>query len=192
MEDRNFIKKYIEDSIAAKKSILDSEQSVASIQKIADLISSCYQNGGKVLTAGNGGSAGDAQHIAAELVVKFYKERRALPAIALTTDSSIITAIGNDSSFDNIFSRQIQALGNKGDVFIAFSTSGSSKNIIEAIKEAKNKGLTIIGFTGQNLCKMDELCDCIIKVPSADTPKIQEAHIMLGHIICALVEKNIS
>ena len=164
MEDRNFIKNYIEDSITAKRSILDSEQSVASIHKIADLISSCYKNGGKVLTAGNGGSAGDAQHIAAELVVKFYKERRALPAVALTTDSSIITAIGNDSSFDNIFSRQIQALGNKGDVFIAFSTSGSSKNIIEAIKEAKNKGLTVIGFTGQNLCKMDELCDCIIKV----------------------------
>ena len=187
----NFIETYIKNSIKIKSDILESKSTLREIEKISNEIAVCYKNGGKVLTAGNGGSAGDAQHIAAELVVKFYKDRRALPAIALTTDSSIITAIGNDSSFENIFSRQLSALGNSGDIFIGISTSGNSLNILNAIRAAKELGLVTVGLTGGSKSKMDELCDYLIKIPSSDTPKIQEAHIMIGHIICAMTENNI-
>lgn len=188
---KNFIENYINNSITVRKLILDSEPAVESIKSLADCIYQCIENGGKVLTAGNGGSAGDAQHISAELVVKFYKERKALPAIALTTDSSVITAIANDHSFENIFARQIEACGKKGDVFLALSTSGNSANIITAIKEAKKRGLTVAGLTGKNKCQMDEICDYLIKVPSSDTPVIQEAHMMIGHILCALIEEKL-
>ena len=188
---RDYIKNYIIESAKVKNEILNSEQLLLSIESASKIIIEAYQNNKKILTAGNGGSAGDAQHIAAELVSKFLKDRPALNAIALTTNSSILTAVGNDFSHEFVFARQIQAYGNKGDIYLAISTSGNSKNIIKSIEEAKLRGLTVIGLTGINECKMDDLCDLTIKIPSDKTPIIQESHIMIGHLICAIVEQNL-
>ena len=141
------------------------------------------------MLAGNGGSAADSQHIAAEFTNRFNIDRAGLPAIALTTDSSVLTSIGNDYSFDKIFSKQVCALGNAADVFIAFSTSGNSANIIEALKECKLRGIKTIGFTGLSDGIMKEYCDILITVPSSETPRIQEIHILLAHIICGMVEE---
>ena len=185
------IENYIEASIKTKQAILNDKNLLETIQKSANVIVEAYINGKKVLTAGNGGSAGDAQHIAGELVSKFFFDRPGLSAFSLATDTSILTAIGNDYGYENSFSRQIQANANEGDVFIAISTSGNSKNIVKAILEAKKKNVTTIGLVGQKACEMDSLCDYIIKVPSELTPTIQESHIMIGHIICALVEEAI-
>jgi D-sedoheptulose 7-phosphate isomerase len=148
----------------------------------------CLQTGGKILLAGNGGSAADSQHIAGELVSRFAFDRAGLPAIALTTDSSILTSIGNDYGYENLFARQLQALGNKGDVFIGYSTSGKSPNVLRAFTEARSRGLVTIGLTGNHGGAMAELCDYLLAVPSSDTPKIQEGHLVLGHILCGLVE----
>jgi D-sedoheptulose 7-phosphate isomerase len=178
----------IKESIATKKIILDNM--IDEIVDISSKVIECYKNGNKVLIAGNGGSASDAQHISAELVSRFYFDREALSAIALTTDTSIMTAIGNDYSFDNIFSRQIEAIGNSGDIFWAISTSGNSKNIIKAIDVAKRKGLFVFGLSGGSGGAMRELCDKTIIVPSNITPRIQESHIMIAHIICEIVEKE--
>ncbi len=185
------IENYIESSIKTKQEILNDNNLLKTIQKSANVIVEAYINGKKVLTAGNGGSAGDAQHIAGELVSKFFFDRPGLSAFSLATDTSILTAIGNDYGYENSFSRQIQANANEGDVFIAISTSGNSKNIVKAIIEAKKKNVTVIGLVGKKACEMDTLCDYIIKVPSESTPTIQESHIMIGHIICALVEEAI-
>ncbi len=187
----DFIKEYIQDSIQTKGLILHDERMLKNIEHVANVIIDAYKNGKKVLVAGNGGSAADAQHIAGELVSKFYFERAGLSATALTVDTSILTAIGNDYGFEKVFSRQIQAQGRAGDVFIAISTSGNSRNIVEAIKEARLQEMISVGLTGANACEMDGLCNYIIKVPSAETPKIQESHIMLAHTICALVEKSL-
>ena len=146
-------------------------------------------NNGKILLAGNGGSAADAQHIAGEFVSRFAFDRPGLPAIALTTDTSILTAIGNDYGYHNLFARQVQAHAQKGDVFIAYSTSGKSSNVIAALEEAKSCGVVCIGMTGNREGPMKELCEYYLNVPSADTPKIQEGHAVLGHIICGLVER---
>lgn len=186
----NFIKQQIQNSINAKQLILSNEELLAQIQNIANTITSAYKNNNKVLLAGNGGSASDCQHIACELVSKISVDRRALGALALTTNTSILTAISNDFNFNEVFSRQIEALGAKGDVFIAISTSGNSKNILTAIKQAKSQGLVTIGFTGALPCQMDDLCDLILKIPSNQTPTIQEVHIMVGHIVCSIVESS--
>lgn len=188
---RSFIKKYITESNSVKEEILASEHIVERIEKAVSIIFEAYKNDNKVLVAGNGGSAADAQHIVAELVSKFFIEREALNAVALTTNTSILTAVGNDYSHDYIFSRQIQAYGKEGDVYIAISTSGNSINIIKSIEEAKKRGIKVIGLTGKKSCKMDELCECLIKVPSEKTPIIQESHIMIGHIICAILEEKL-
>ena len=185
------IENYIQASIDTKQKILNDKNILATIQNAANAIIKAYKNGKKVLTAGNGGSAGDAQHIAGELVSKFFFDRPGLSAFSLATDTSILTAIGNDYGYDKSFSRQIQANANDGDVFIAISTSGNSKNIVNAILEAKKKNVTTIGLVGQKACEMDTLCDYIIKVPSESTPTIQESHIMIGHIICSIVEEAI-
>lgn len=185
------IENYIQASIDTKQKILNDKSILATIQNAADAIIKAYKNGKKVLTAGNGGSAGDAQHIAGELVSKFFFDRPGLSAFSLATDTSILTAIGNDYGYEKSFSRQIQANANDGDVFIAISTSGNSKNIVNALLEAKKKNVTTIGLVGQKACEMDTLCDYIIKVPSESTPTIQESHIMIGHIICAIVEEAI-
>lgn len=185
------IKQYISDSINTKTKILNDEKILATIQKVADVIVEAYKNDKKVLTAGNGGSAGDAQHIAGELVSKFFFDRPALSAIALSTDTSILTAIGNDYGYEYSFSRQVQANSKEGDVFIGISTSGNSQNIVKALEVANKQNVTTVGLVGDKHCKMDDLCDYIIHVPSSVTPTIQESHIMIGHIICALVEEKI-
>lgn len=146
---------------------------------------------GKILLAGNGGSAADAQHIAGEFVSRFAFDRPGLPAIALTVDTSILTAIGNDYGFEKLFARQVQAHGNKGDVFIGYSTSGKSPNVLLAFEEARKHGLVCIGLTGNRGGPMRELCDHLLEVPSSITPKIQEGHMVLGHILCGLVENAI-
>lgn len=184
-------KKYIQDSIDAKTKILNDENILATINQIADVIVDAYKKDKKVLTAGNGGSAGDAQHIAGELVSKFFFDRPGLSAFSLATDTSILTAIGNDYGYEKSFSRQIQANAKEGDVFIGISTSGNSKNIVMALEEAKKKGVITVGLVGGKECDMDQWCDYIIHVPSDSTPTIQESHIMIGHIVCALVEEAI-
>ena len=185
------IKNYIQDSIDTKTRILNDENIINNIQKIADVIVEGYKNNKKVLTAGNGGSAGDAQHITGELVSKFFFDRPGLSAFSLSADTSILTALGNDYGYEKLFSKQVQANGVEGDTFIGISTSGNSKNIVLALQEAKNKGLVTVGLVGEKECEMDKYCDFIIHVPSVSTPTIQESHIMIGHIICALVEEAI-
>lgn len=164
------------------------------IQTMADVSSVCVESlqaGGKILLAGNGGSAADAQHIAGELVSRFAFDRPGLAAVALTTDTSIMTAIGNDYGYEKLFERQIQALGKAGDVFIAYSTSGNSPNIVAALKEAKIRGLTCVGLTGNRNGAMNAICDYVFAVPSSDTPKIQEGHLIIGHTLCGIIEEKI-
>jgi len=168
-----------------------AKESVKEIVKATEIIQESLGSGGKVLIFGNGGSAADAQHIASEFVNRFLNDRQALSAIALTTDSSILTSIGNDSSFNNIFSRQIEALGNRGDVAWALSTSGRSKNVIKGIETASSLGLKTIAFMGENKKNVSTKIDCIIIAPSKSTPRIQELQITLAHIICELVEANL-
>ncbi len=180
------IQKEIEESIQAKQQI-----PVEPIAKIAEKIVEAYKNDNKVLICGNGGSAADAQHIAGELVGRFKMERRALPCIALTTDTSIMTAYANDYAFDDIFARQIEALGNKNDILIAISTSGNSKNIIKAVEQAKSQGLIVIGFLGKDGGQLKSLCNLNFISPSDDTPRIQECHEVVYHIICNLIEKEL-
>ena len=191
MSNNQYIRSEIETSIAVKQSLLADEQLLSAIERAADVVTEAYRKGNKTLLAGNGGSAADAQHLAGEFVSRFYFDRPGIPSIALTTDTSILTAISNDYGFERLFARQIQAQGCAGDVFIGISTSGNSPNIVEAFKECKRRGIFSIGLTGSNPCTMDALCDICIKVPSACTPRIQESHIMVGHIICSIVEREL-
>ena len=161
---------------------------LAAMEAAAAACSLCLQQGGKVLLAGNGGSAADAQHIAAELVSRFAIDRSPLPAIALTTNGSILTAISNDYGFEEVFARQVRSQGKPGDVFIGYSTSGTSRNILRALEEARSMGLVCIGMTGNREGPMRQLCDHLLEVPSAETAAIQEGHAVLGHILCGLVE----
>ena len=154
------------------------------------LMIEALKNDKKILLCGNGGSAADAQHIAAELVGRFKKERRALPAVALSTDTSALTAIGNDYGFEQIFARQVEALANEGDILIAISTSGESENVLRAVEVARAKGCKVIGLLGKDGGRIKDLCDAAIVVPSHDTPRIQEMHIMISHILCALVDES--
>ena len=186
---KNFVTNQIKKSIQVKQQILEKKELLKTILQVGEVLVEVYKNGNKLLIAGNGGSAADAQHIAGELVSKFYFDRPALPAIALTTDTSIITAIGNDYGYEKLFSRQIEANGVKGDVFLGISTSGNSKNVIEGLKIAKEKGLITIGLTGESGGKMKNLCDYCICVPSNETPRIQESHILIGHILCSIIEE---
>ncbi|TBR40767.1 D-sedoheptulose-7-phosphate isomerase [Dyella terrae] len=160
------------------------------VQQALEISVSALKSGKKILFAGNGGSAADAQHWAGELVSRFYFDRPGLPGIALTTDTSIITAVGNDYGYDYVFARQIEALGAEGDVFYAISTSGNSKNIIRAIDAARAKGIKVIGFTGQSGGAMASACDICFRIPSTETPRIQEGHEALGHLLCALIEQE--
>ncbi len=168
-----------------------SEQ-VENIERSAELIFEAFSNGNKILLCGNGGSAADAQHIAAEFVGRYETERKALPAIALTTDTSILTAVSNDYGFEKVFTRQVQGLGKKGDILIAFSTSGTSPNIIGAIMTARNAGMKIIGLTGSGGKKMAALCDVCMLISAHKTSRIQEAHITIGHILCELIDSKLN
>ncbi|SNV52225.1 D-sedoheptulose 7-phosphate isomerase [Veillonella rodentium] len=167
-----------------------SKNQLKELEFIAAVCKSALSNGNKVLFCGNGGSAADSQHLAAELVGRYKKERKSLPSIALTTDTSIITAIANDYEYNTIFSRQVEGLGKEGDVLIGISTSGNSKNVIEAIKLANQKGIITVGFTGNDGGQMAEFCKYMFNVPSNITARIQEMHILAGHILCELIEED--
>jgi D-sedoheptulose 7-phosphate isomerase len=187
------VKDYIYTQIAEAhhlmSAMLEDEKLVSAVAAAAEACISCIQRGGKLLLAGNGGSAADAQHMAGEFVSRFAFDRPGLAAVALTTDTSILTAIGNDYGYEKLFARQVQALGRPGDVLIAYSTSGASPNIINALTEARTGKMVCICFTGNRRGPVRNLCDHLLEVPSGDTPKIQEGHLVLGHILCGLVEK---
>ncbi|MEP6616174.1 MAG: D-sedoheptulose 7-phosphate isomerase [Ginsengibacter sp.] len=184
------IKDIIAQSVAVKNKILSDDKLLQTVKDCVHVILSAFKNGNKVLFCGNGGSAADAQHLAAEFSGRFYKDRNALPAEALHCNSSYLTAVGNDYGFDVIYSRIIQGTGNKGDVLVGLSTSGNSKNIISAFESAKQKQMITIAFTGSTGGRLKALTDYLVNVPSDDTPRIQESHITLGHIICQLVEEQ--
>jgi D-sedoheptulose 7-phosphate isomerase len=186
--DLDFINNQIQESILTKQRLAGNPAAIESIRQVIEVIVDCYRSGGKVMLAGNGGSAADAQHIAAELVNKLCFNRPALASIALTTDTSVLTAVANDSSVDFMFSRQVEAIARKGDVFIGISTSGNSTNIVEALKKARELAIFTVGLSGAIIGKMDEYCDLCVKVPSTETPRIQECHILIGHIVCSRVE----
>jgi D-sedoheptulose 7-phosphate isomerase len=173
-----------------KEQILQNDAMLEKINKIADLITNSLRNSGRVYFCGNGGSAADAQHLAAEFSGRFYKDRRALPAEALHCNTSYLTAVANDYSYDVVYARIVDGIGNNGDILIGLSTSGNSANIVKAFEVAKEKQITTIGFTGFSGGVMKGLSDFLINVPSTDTPRIQESHIMVGHIICQLVEER--
>ena len=187
----NYIKNQIQASIDTKQKILDDVQLMEIISEVGRQCVALYQNGKKTLLAGNGGSAADAQHIAAELVGRYGFDRPSIPSVALTTDTSNLTAIGNDYGYDKVFSRQMEGMGSEGDLFIGISTSGNSENIVNAINAAKAKGVTTVALVGRDGGKMAELADYAIIVPSNDTPRIQESHILIGHMICDIIEKEL-
>ncbi|MFH1412015.1 MAG: D-sedoheptulose 7-phosphate isomerase [Candidatus Omnitrophota bacterium] len=187
----NIIRTYLEESIQAKRSFLTEDCGVESVRKAALAMTECYRRGGKVLVFGNGGSAADSQHLAAELIVRFEKERRALPAIALTTDTSVITAAGNDYDFTKVFSRQVEALAVPGDIVFAISTSGNSANVIEAVRAAKKKGVEVIALTGKDGGWLAEEADMSIVVKQDNTARVQEIHVTLIHVLCRIVEDSL-
>jgi len=185
------IRRRISENAEIARAILGSEDRLAVIERAADAVVECYRKGGKLFFMGNGGSAADAQHLATELVSRFYLERRALSAEALTVNSSILTGIGNDYDFEKVFSRQLEASARPGDVAFGISTSGNSRNIVAAMEAARGIGAVTVGFTGENGGLLAERSDICLRVPSSDTPRIQEAHILAGHIICEIVEKRL-
>lgn len=186
INEEDFVVKQIEESINLKGYLLSEAQNLI---KISQQLIRALKNGNKILLCGNGGSAADAQHIAAELAGRFNYDRDSLPAIALTTNTSSLTAIANDYGYEAVFAKQVQGLAKKGDIVIAISTGGNSPNVVLAIEEAKKKEAITIGFVGKQGGKLKELVDYIIHVPSNNTPRIQETHIFVGHIICSLVEE---
>lgn len=185
---KEYIAAQIAEAVRIMSAMVEDAELLESVERAAVACVSCLRGQGRILLAGNGGSAADAQHLAGEFVSRFAFDRPGLPAIALTTDTSILTAIGNDYGYDQLFARQIQAHARKGDVFIAYSTSGRSPNILAALDEARRHDSFRIGLTGNRGGPMHELCDIVLVVPSANTPKIQEGHLVLGHILCGLVE----
>ncbi len=185
------IKNIIQNSISVKQQVLENETIIDTIQEVTDKIVECFKNDGTVLFCGNGGSAADAQHLAAEFSGRFYFDREPLNSEALHVNTSYLTAVGNDYSFEEVYARIVKAKGRKGDVLVGISTSGNSTNIVKALVQAKKQGMTTIGFTGKTGGKMKEVCDILIPIPSTDTPRIQECHILVGHIICELVEETL-
>lgn len=190
MEHLDFIRSYVQTSIETKERLLNDESMLKLISEVSNIIIAAYKRGNKVILAGNGGSAADAQHIAAEFVSRFFFDRPGLPAMSLTTDTSMLTAIGNDYGFDQLFARQLQAQSREGDIFIGISTSGNSENIINAMDIANGLGVTKVVLCGES-GKLKDQADYAICVPSSITPYIQECHICIGHMICAIVEKQI-
>ena len=182
------VQKQLAQSIATLQAVLADASIADTLARVAELTAGSMKAGGKLLVAGNGGSAADAQHLVAEFVSRLTVDRPALRAVALTTDTSILTAIGNDYNFDNVFSRQIEGIGAPGDVFLGISTSGNSKNILAALQQARTQGITTVGFTGNGGGKMAVLCDHTIIIPSTVTMNIQESHLAIEHIFCMLVE----
>lgn len=184
------IKDIIKASISVKEQVLGNEELLTTVAATADTIVAALKAGNRIYFCGNGGSAADAQHLAAEFSGRFYTDRKALPAEALHCNTSYLTAVANDYSYDVVYARLIEGIGDSGDVLVGLSTSGNSANIVKAFEVARNKGITTVGFTGLSGGVMKELSDYLVNVPSLDTPRIQESHIMLGHIICQMVEEN--
>ena len=191
MDKSAVIHKNLQESIRLKNRIASDDSMIKSIQLIADQIITTFKSDGKVFFCGNGGSAADAQHLAAEFSGKYYLDRPALNAEALNVNTAYLTATANDYSFDHIYSRLIEGKGKKGDLLIGLSTSGNSKNVLNALTKAKSLGLTTIGLTGEGGGEMKTLCDLLIEIPSHDTPRIQECHMLIGHTICEIVEQEL-
>ena len=187
----NYIKEQIQASIDTKQNILNDEKLMQTIAEVAQECVDLYRKGKKTLLAGNGGSAADAQHFAAELVGRYGFDRASLPSIALTTDTSNLTAIGNDYGYDKVFSRQLEGMGNEGDLFIGISTSGNSQNIINAFMAAKEKNIMTVALVGRDGGKMSNIADYTLIVPSNATPRIQESHLLIEHMICDIIEQEI-
>ena len=190
MNTLDTVKAQIAESVRVKQALLADESLMEKIAKVANVIVDAYKAGHKTLWAGNGGSAADAQHMAGELVNKFAFDRPGLPALSLSTDTSIITAVGNDYGFDRLFARQVEAQGCPGDVFIGISTSGKSRNLVEALGACRAKGIATVAIVGEGPCPMDEY-DYVIHVPSRVTPRIQECQTLVGHILCYVVENQL-
>lgn len=188
-QSQAYVADALRESIAVKQLVLGDKALIGRIVDVADVVLRALRSGNKVIFAGNGGSAADSQHLAAEFVSRFMYDRPGLPALALNTDTSMLTAIGNDYGFEHLFERQIEANGRRGDVFIGISTSGNSKNILRAIVRAKEMGLVTVGLAGKGGA-IQTACDYVISVPSQSTPRIQESHIAIGHAICGLVEAS--
>ena len=190
ISEKDYINEHIKKSINVKELIIKNAKLVEGIHDVAKLCVEAFKRGNKVILAGNGGSAADAQHIAAELVGRYKTKRQGLSAIALTTDTSAITSIGNDFGYEHIFDRQIEAIAKKNDVVIGISTSGESNNVVNALKLSSKLGCATIGLSGQNGGEMNNICDLNIIAPSRDTPRIQEMHIIIGHTICHLIDQE--
>ena len=188
-KDHELVRKRLEASAAVKTAMSNDEAIVSLLATIASAIVDAYRGGHKVLICGNGGSAADAQHIAAELVGKFYLVREPLAAVALTVNTSSLTAVGNDFSFDDVFVKQAKGLGQPGDVIIGISTSGNSENVIRALDVGRDQGLVTVAFTGRSGGRIVDHAEHVLRVPSDDTPRIQEGHITAGHILCEIVER---
>jgi len=191
-DPRVYVSDYLRRSAAALDGVAGDQAFQETVCRVAGLIGEALRGGGKLLVAGNGGSAADAQHLAAEFLSRFAADRRPLPAVALTTDTSVLTAIGNDYGFEHVFERQVRGLGRPGDVFLAISTSGRSPNVLAALEAARKIGMTTIGFTGSPKSEMQGLCDVCLCAPSDETPVIQQIHIVAGHMICGLVEQALT
>jgi D-sedoheptulose 7-phosphate isomerase len=187
MKDK--IKRIVSDSIAVKTAVLNNDALLSTVHEVSEKVVGALKNGNRLYFCGNGGSAADAQHLAAEFSGRFYTDRRALPAEALHCNTSYLTAVANDYSYDVVYSRLIEGIANPGDVLLGLSTSGNSKNIVNAFESARKNRIITVGFTGEGGGKMKAISDYLINVPSTDTPRIQESHILLGHIICQLAEE---
>ena len=187
---KNYIKDQIKKSYETKQAIYENEALLEKIEDVARRCVALYKTDKKTILAGNGGSAADAQHIAAELVGRYGFDRPSIPSLALTTDTSNLTAIGNDYGYDQVFSRQLEGMGQAGDIFFGISTSGNSLNIIKAFESAKKKGITTVALVGRDGGEMAKMADVALVVPSDSTPRIQESHILIGHIICDIIEKE--
>jgi D-sedoheptulose 7-phosphate isomerase len=188
---KNYIKDQIKKSYETKQAIYENDSLINKIEQVSKLCVELYKGKNKTILAGNGGSAADAQHIAAELVGRYGFDRPSIPSLALTTDTSCLTAIGNDYGYDKVFSRQLEGMGQEGDLFIGISTSGNSKNIINAFEVAKQNGITTVALVGRDGGEMAKIADIALVVPSDSTPRIQESHILIGHIICDIIEKEL-
>jgi D-sedoheptulose 7-phosphate isomerase len=186
---QDIIKAQIAESVSVLSAVQEDRRLLGIVAAVADACVRALQNGNKLLFMGNGGSAADSQHLAAEIVSRFAFDRPGLPAIALTTDTSVLTAIGNDYGYEHLFARQVEALGRPGDVIFGISTSGRSPNVIKALEKARSLDLVTVGMTGNKRARITEISDHCIEIPSGDTPKIQEGHIVLGHILCGLIEQ---
>lgn len=186
------IKKRMQEAIENFNKLLQNKESIDTIFRAAELVVSAIKSGKKIMICGNGGSAADAQHIAGEFLCRFYKDRNPMPAIALSTDTSVLTSISNDYSYDEVFSRQVRGLGKNGDLLLGISTSGSSKNVFQAFNVAHTLGIKTILLTGEVEKEIASISDIVITTPSTDTPRIQEMHLLIEHIICEIVEKEVS